>query len=117
MHLYLISWAAAFVALLLAIVITAWIYRLMGDGLDLNGSFQEISVALIVSAGQAGGYVLQQHFPLPPSYMLRSRYSVAASAFVLCLWLGYKITHLTSWDRLEYVILGLVDASLASLAV
>jgi hypothetical protein len=119
MHAYLACWAWAFVALVLSVFITAIIYRWMGDGLDLNGWVPEAITALIVSAGQAGGYVLQQHFPMPNSYGLRSYGggSVEGSIFVLSIWLGYKLTHLMSWDFLEYMILIIVNACLTFIAV
>jgi hypothetical protein len=114
MHVYLACWAWAFVALVLSVFITAIIYRWMGDGLDLNGWAPEAITALIVSAGQAGGYVLQRHFPMPHSY---GGGSVEGSIFVLSIWLGYKLTHLISWDFLEYMILIIVNACLTFIAV
>ncbi|HEY1687128.1 MAG TPA: hypothetical protein VGG19_20375 [Tepidisphaeraceae bacterium] len=119
MSLYFASWAATFISLLLAIILTALIYRLMGDGLDLNGWLQDAVTALVVSAGQAGGYLLGQHFPIPRSYMygIQTTGSVDATIFFICLGIGYKITHLTTWDPLEYVILGLLDAGLAFIAL
>jgi len=116
---YFALWAAAFIALVIAVVLTALIYKSMTDGLDLNGWLQEGITALAVSAGQAGGFVLQQHFPIPSSYHFRiyGRFSVAATVFVLCLWFGYKLTHLTTWDSLEYAILLLVDGVLVSITL
>jgi hypothetical protein len=119
MHAFLGCWAGAFGALVLALLITMIIYRSMGDGLDLNGWLQEGLTALFVSAGQAGGYLLEQHFPNPRPFQIGTQGggSVAAIIFVLSLWLGYKITHLVSWDPLEYVILGLVDGCLSFIAL
>ena len=50
MGLYFAAWAVAFVVLLIAIVLTALIYKSIGDGLDLNGWPKEAVTALIVSA-------------------------------------------------------------------
>lgn len=119
MHLYLAAWTTAFVVLLLAIAVTIFIYRWIGDGLDLNRWHLEIATALVVSAGQAGGYLLEQRFPVPQSYQLRihGSVSIAAPIFIACLWLGYKITHLTAWDDINYLILVIADSCLAFFAL
>jgi hypothetical protein len=111
MHSYLVYWAVTFFTLGLSLIITAIIYQSMGDGLDLNGWIKETITALIVSAGQAGGYLLQQQFPMPHGFLFRSHNGqLAGVIFLLSLWLGYKLTHLTSWDWLEYFILAMVQS-------
>jgi hypothetical protein len=116
---YFSYWALTFVAVVIAVVGTAIIYRWMDNGLDLNGWLEEIITAFVVSAGQAGGYLIQQHFHTPQSYIFRFHGggSIAAPIFILCLWLGYKITRLTTWDPLEYFVLGILDAVLILLGL
>jgi hypothetical protein len=70
-----------------------------------------------VSCGQAGGYVLEKRFPIPSQYVTHGRHSVFASIFFLSIWFGYKLTHLLTWDPLEFVVLGIVQCVVLAVTV
>ena len=118
MHSFFLCWGVLFIALILSLPITAFIYGLMGDGLELNGWIPEGITALAVSAGQACGpaiyyYLASQTSGVSGGYAIK----VAAIVFALALEIGYVVTHLASWDSLEYLILSIVDAVLALIAL
>jgi hypothetical protein len=114
MQMFFVYWAFSFAALMLAFPIAIIIYQLMGDGIELNGWRNETITALCVSAAQAGGHWLSWVYlaRLSTGYGAQS-FKLDAVIFALSFGMGYLITHLTSWDSLEYMILGLADGVLA----
>jgi hypothetical protein len=99
-HAFLPLWLGAFASLGIALILLSTYFRVLGTDLALNRITQELVLALVVSAAQAG--VLR--FVLPYVHGAQHAASSARGVFIFpmlfCILL-YRLAHLAEWDQYE----------------
>jgi len=91
---FALLWLAAFGSLIAALLLLFVYFRVLGSDLGLNSWRQELILALVTSAAQAGWSSFVER--LAPTYV-RGEWIIPA---LICL-LFYKLSHLEDWDRYE----------------
>jgi hypothetical protein len=91
---FALLWLAAFGALVAALLLLFVYFRVLGSDLGLNTWRQELMLALVTSAAQAGWSSFVEK--LAPTYV-RGEWIIPA---LICL-LFYKLSHLEDWDQYE----------------